>query len=81
MSYVVRKVQVRYRCDHKQVCQSSCFKEQRMILFYELHSSCPEVFCKKGVLRNFTKFIGKHLCQSLLFNKAAGLHLVFFIGI
>ena len=27
-------------------------------------SSCSEVFCKKGVLINFTKFIGKHLCQS-----------------
>ena len=24
---------------------------------------------KKGVLRNFTKFTGKHLCQSLFFNK------------
>ena len=24
---------------------------------------------KKGVLRNFTKLIGKHLCQSLFFNK------------
>ena len=28
---------------------------------------------KKGVLRNFTKFTGKHLCQSLFFNKVAGL--------
>ena len=28
---------------------------------------------QKGVLRNFTKFTGKHLCQSLFFNKAAGL--------
>ena len=36
-------------------------------------SSRPEVFCKKGVLRNFTKFTGKHLCQSLFFNKVAGL--------
>ena len=27
---------------------------------------------KKGVLRNFEKFTGKHLCQSLLFNKVAG---------
>ena len=36
-------------------------------------SSCPDVFCKKGVLRNFTKFTGKHLCQSLFFNKVAGL--------
>ena len=25
---------------------------------------------KKGVLRNFAKFTGKHLCQSLFFNKA-----------
>ena len=36
-------------------------------------SSCPEVFCKKGVLRNFAKFTGKHLCQNLFFNKVAGL--------
>ena len=28
---------------------------------------------KEGILRNFTKFAGKHLCQSLLFNKVAGL--------
>ena len=27
----------------------------------------------RGVFRNFTKFTGKHLCQSLFFNKAAGL--------
>ena len=32
-------------------------------------SSRPEVFCKKGVLRNLTKFTEKHLCQSLFFNK------------
>ena len=36
-------------------------------------SSRPEVFCKNGVLRNFAKFTGKHLCQSLFFNKVAGL--------
>ena len=35
--------------------------------------SRPEVFCKKGALRNFAKFTGKHLCQSLFFNKVAGL--------
>ena len=33
----------------------------------------PEVFSKKGVLKNFAKFTGKHLCQSLFFNKVAGL--------
>ena len=28
---------------------------------------------KKGALRNFAKFTGKHLCQRLFFNKVAGL--------
>ena len=28
---------------------------------------------QKDVLRNFTKLTEKHLCQSLFFNKAAGL--------
>ena len=28
---------------------------------------------QKGVLRNFAKFTQKHLCQSLFFNKVAGL--------
>ena len=28
---------------------------------------------KKGALINFTKFTGKHLCQSLYFNKVLGL--------
>ena len=35
-------------------------------------NSRPELFCKKGVLRNFAKFMGKRLCQSLFFNKVAG---------
>ena len=30
---------------------------------------------KTGVYENFTKFTGKHLCQSLFFNKVAGLRL------
>ena len=29
----------------------------------------PEVFYKKGVLKNFAKFARKHLCQGLFFNK------------
>ena len=36
-------------------------------------SSCSEVFCKKGVLRNFAKFTGKHMCQRLFFDKVEGL--------
>ena len=38
-------------------------------------SSRLYVICKKGVLGNFAKFTGKHLCQSLSFNKVAGLRL------
>ena len=37
-------------------------------------SSRSEVFCKKCVLRNFVKPTGKHLSQSLFFNKVAGLN-------
>ena len=36
-----------------------------------LRSSHRRCFGKKGVLRNFTIFTGKHLCQSLFFNKVA----------
>ena len=39
----------------------------------KVRSSRPEVFYKKGVLRNFTKFIGKHPCQGLFFKKVASL--------
>ena len=34
-----------------------------------------EVFYRKGVFKNFAKFTGKHLCQSLFFDKVAGLQL------
>ena len=33
----------------------------------------PDVFCKKRCSQKFRKFTGKHLCQSLFFNKVAGL--------
>ena len=39
-------------------------------------SSRLEVFCRKGVLRNFGNFTGKHLCRGLLYNKVAGLRTV-----
>ena len=46
---------------------------KKMMNLSKLRSSRPEVFCKKGALRNFAKLTGKHLCQSLFFNKVAGL--------
>ena len=41
-------------------------------LTFATEFSETDVFCKKGVLKNFEKFTGKHLCQILLFNKVAG---------
>ena len=41
-------------------------------LLFNYRSSHPEVFCKKSVLKNFEKFTGKHMCQSLFLNKLAG---------
>ena len=44
-----------------------------IIKYFPYRSSRPEVFCKKGVLRIFTKFARKHQYQILFFNKVAGL--------
>ena len=41
----------------------------------ELQKQPLEMFYEKGVLKNFAKFTGKHLCQSLFFNKVEGLSL------
>ena len=40
--------------------------EEFMEFMRSLWLQPPEVFCKKGILRNFAKFTGKYLCQSLL---------------
>ena len=45
--------QVPFHCQQPLTCRSS-------------HRRCS---ARKGVLRNFAKFMGKHLCQSLFFNK------------
>ena len=48
------------------------FKETNPLLrrFRSSHRRCS---VKKGALRNFAKLTGKYLCQSLFFNKVAGL--------
>ena len=48
------------------------FSKQNTELFGEyIFRSCrTKLFYEKGVLKNFAKF-GRHLCRSLLFNKAA----------
>ena len=44
-----------------------------MLIMAISRKSLLEVFYRKGVLRNFAKFTGKHLWQSLFFNKVAAL--------
>ena len=64
----------------KEISQSFNYRNHLLILLSRnwssrcifVRSSSPEVFCRKGVLRNFLKFTGKDLCQSLFFNKVAG---------
>ena len=59
-------------------CKSHFISKQKSFIFLLfgswslIRSSHPEVFCRRGVLRNFAKSTGRHLCQSLFFNKVAG---------
>ena len=53
------------------LCCNDRIKQDRIdIRSRSSHQRCS---MKKGVLRNSTKFTGKHLRQSLFFNKVAGL--------
>ena len=44
-------------------------KHPNINFFHRDRSNHPEVFCKKCVLKDFAKFTGKYLPQSLFFNK------------
>ena len=57
-----------YIQDPKQFVQvMTCYERTANVMKYR--TSRPDVFCKKGVLRNFTKFLGKICATSLYFNK------------
>ena len=61
---------------HSQVCNNfwplNALKGDRKCLLFHLKSSFQKQ-TSRGVLGKSTKFTGKHLCQSLFFNKVAGL--------
>ena len=59
------------RCPKKNKPWKTCGRLN--IDIQNLRSSHKRCSSKKGVLRNFAKFTGKHLCQSLFLNKDAGL--------
>ena len=54
-----------------QICR---FPRKYFSTYRSSHQRCS---VRKGVLRNFEKFTGKYLCESLFFNKFAGLVQVF----
>ena len=60
----------------------SIYPKQTMqsIICYSRQKQSPEVFCKQDVLKNFSKFTGKRLCQSLFFNKKRLWHRCFLVN-
>ena len=66
-----------FHCTHTTHCLLSVLLYiQHLLPHYHCYYSEAVVrkcSIKKGVLRNFTKFSGKYLCQSLFFGKIAGL--------
>ena len=57
----------------KNTCNFTRKRLQYCEVYKNTRSSHQRCSIIKGVLTNFAKFTGKHLCQSLLLNKAAGL--------
>ena len=49
------------------------FTHMSYFMIYSEAATPLEVFYTKGALKNSAKFTGKHLRQSLFFNKVAGL--------
>ena len=51
---------------YKSTIKSNCIL---LLCHVRVRSSRQQLFCKKSIFRNFTKFTGKRLCQSLFFKK------------
>ena len=52
-------------CEFCELFKNTCFVEDLKTAGSETpdRSSPPDVFCEKGILRNFAKITGKHLCR------------------
>ena len=50
---------------------------KNFVALEKLQRQPPVIFCKKGDPKNFAKFTGKYLNQSLFFNKISGMGLFF----
>ena len=74
------KKKMTFALNHKTYSMNHSLHISHYFLFHD-QDILPEaatrgVLWKKGVLRNFTKFTGKHLFHSLFFNKVVGLRSV-----
>ena len=56
-----------YMCVSNKALPSIIKSQNKM----KINLSCPDVFCKKGALKNYLRFTGKRLCCTLLFNNVA----------
>ena len=63
---------------NKRWLKTDPFTKVNRAFYRSSHRRCS---VRKGSLRNFAKFTGKHLYQSLFFNKVAGLTLFSFLRI
>ena len=55
------------------ICLTASLNYVYVSLEFDSTEAAARGSVRKGVLRNFGKFTGKHLCQSLFFNKVVGL--------
>ena len=69
---IVSKRSISYSCRKLSSKKKGDFTLLYTTYFIKAKGSRPKVFCSKGVLRNFTKFTGKHLWQSLFLIKLQG---------
>ena len=58
---------------HCELTPSYFIKKHKLKLGFHCQKQPPRCSVRKGVLRNFTKFTGKHLCQNFFFNNVVGL--------
>ena len=75
VEYVVKQKVIKIVIDHEiftflVISSNSCF------CYFICRSSRPEVFCKKGLLKNLTKFTGKHFCWSIFLIKLQAFNLI-----
>ena len=72
MTYIRCKLVLLYSEEEPNLNLETEDKINNFLKHYYFRSSHLRCSVKKGVLRNFAKFTGKHLCQRFFFNKAAG---------